>query len=68
MPNLEAGDKENWRIWLNSLKLISKMQINHIVPGHGKVLYGAEIKSEIERITNILEQAIKNNKAPTKIN
>jgi len=65
IPNLEAGEKENWLIWIESLNKISNIKIDYIVPGHGFVLNGAAINNEIEKIKKIIEQAIIENKAPT---
>ena len=65
LPNLEAGNKDDWGIWLNSLELISSLDLDFVVPGHGNVIEGSEIKSEIQRIREVLETAIKENKPPT---
>ena len=65
IPNLESGNKKDWETWLQSLELIKELDLNYIVPGHGNVLIGMEIRYEIEKIQGILEAAIKNNKAPT---
>jgi len=65
LPNLEAGNKNDWGKWLNSLELISSLDLNFVVPGHGNVLEGPEIRNEINRIKKILEIAIKENKPPT---
>lgn len=65
LPNLEAGNKNDWSIWLNSLDLISSFDLNFIVPGHGNVIESSEIKSEIQRIREVLKNAIKENKPPT---
>jgi hypothetical protein len=32
MPNLEAGTKEDWRIWIDSLEKISQMKLILLFP------------------------------------
>ncbi len=65
IPNLEAGTKNDWQIWIDSLDKISELKIDYVVPGHGDVIKRFEIKKEIERISTILCSAISENKAPT---
>jgi glyoxylase-like metal-dependent hydrolase (beta-lactamase superfamily II) len=67
MPNLEAGTKDDWKIWIDSLQKISKLEIDFIVPGHGNIIYENEIKNEIERINKIINSAIEEDKAPTAV-
>ena len=65
LPNLEAGTKDDWIIWLKSLERISSLDLEYIVPGHGQVINKAQINKEIDRILRVLDNAILNNKAPT---
>lgn len=65
IPNLEAGNKEDWETWLDSIQRISKLKLDFIIPGHGNVISGSQIAREITRASKIIETAIKNNKAPT---
>ncbi len=66
IPNLESGDRHDWKEWLNSLSLILSLNPQYIVPGHGRVLAGKEsIKSEVERIRKIIIEAIESGTAPT---
>jgi glyoxylase-like metal-dependent hydrolase (beta-lactamase superfamily II) len=65
ITNLEAGKKEDWNRWLESLNLICALDSQYIVPGHGNVLKGMEIKKEIDKTRTILENSIKEGKAPT---
>jgi len=65
IPNLESSNVDGWRQWLESLTLISSLELNAIIPGHGNVIFGEEIKWEINRINKILNEAIKTGKAPT---
>ena len=65
LPNLEGGSIEEWRTWLRSLARIEALHPQVLVPGHGRVLRGAEIALEIERVHAVLEQAIAVGVAPT---
>lgn len=65
LPNLEGGSAEDWNTWLTSLEMISNLNLEYIVPGHGSVISGNRIPIELSRIRTIIETAIKNNKAPT---
>jgi glyoxylase-like metal-dependent hydrolase (beta-lactamase superfamily II) len=65
IPNLEAGNKDDWKKWLESLTLVEELDLQFIVPGHGNVLTGTEIAQEIEKIRTILENSINEGSAPT---
>jgi glyoxylase-like metal-dependent hydrolase (beta-lactamase superfamily II) len=65
MPNLEAGTKEDWKLWIDSLQKISELEIDFIIPGHGNIISGGEVEKEIESIKKIVLSAIEENKAPT---
>ena len=66
MPNLEAGNISCWDKWLMSLDLISDLNPEVIVTGHGYHITGPEnIENEIDKIRRILESAIKDKVAPT---
>jgi glyoxylase-like metal-dependent hydrolase (beta-lactamase superfamily II) len=65
IPNLESSNIEDWIKWQKSLDMISKLNIDYVVPGHGKVLSGMEIIKELKKIQSILEDAVKNGQAPT---
>jgi glyoxylase-like metal-dependent hydrolase (beta-lactamase superfamily II) len=65
LPNLEAGTKEDWTIWLKSLIVISSMDIDYIVPGHGNVIIRSDINRKISVIRKTIEEAILKGKSPT---
>lgn len=65
LPNLEEGSPEAWRTWIESLDRITALDPAVVVPGHGQVLRGPEIRREIQRIRDILEEAISLGKVPT---
>lgn len=65
LPNLEAGTKDDWNVWLKSLELISSLSIEYIVPGHGNVIVGSDVNKKITVIRKIIEEAILKDKAPT---
>lgn len=60
MPNLDEGDKNNWREWLLSLEKIKSITPGIIVPGHGEIITDNKIETEINRIRSILKSAIDN--------
>lgn len=57
-PNLEDGDVNDWKTWLDTLTKIEKINPRNIVSGHGEVMQGDQIFNEIDRIKNILIKAI----------
>ena len=58
LPNILNSDLDGWKQWLNSLDIISSLDIYWLVPGHGNALSGNGIRVEIERIRKILNRAI----------
>jgi glyoxylase-like metal-dependent hydrolase (beta-lactamase superfamily II) len=58
LPNLDDGIVEDWNEWIKSLEIISNLDLEYVIPGHGKVLIGTDIQKEIFRIRKILEEAI----------
>jgi len=65
IPNLEDGNKSEWKTWLESLEKIKSLDIEILVPGHGNVIIGKkEIYKEIGRIKDIICNAIKNDMTP----
>ena len=65
IPNLEAGVKEDWDKWITSLALISELDLDFVVPGHGNIIAGKDIPKAIKRMKTVLEEAIYCDKAPT---
>lgn len=66
IPNLEAGDRNDWLTWITSLERIKALDFSAIVPGHGDILIGrGSVDKELNTIKQILEQAVMASKAPT---
>jgi glyoxylase-like metal-dependent hydrolase (beta-lactamase superfamily II) len=65
VPNLDAGSKEDWLIWLNSLDRIAELDPRVIVPGHGPIAKGSEVPRLIASVREVLEQAIDRGHSPT---
>ena len=65
LPNLEASGSDEWRLWLDSLTRIEELEPRIVVPTHGPVLRGCEVKSEIGRIRAVLETALRLGYPPT---
>jgi glyoxylase-like metal-dependent hydrolase (beta-lactamase superfamily II) len=54
MPNIEENGIEMMNSWMKSLEKIAGLELDILVPGHGDILYGKNIRKEIERIRKIL--------------
>lgn len=67
IPNLDAGTKNDWQTWIKSLEIISSLDISYIIPGHGNVISGENVKKEISRMQRIIEEAIQSGKSPTSL-
>lgn len=65
LPNLAGEGVDEWKKWLQSLDKIEQLAPDIIVPGHGEVIRGLDIKSEIDRTRAILAEAIRRGVAPT---
>ena len=65
LPNLETGIVNDWRSWLESLDVIEALAPKIISPGHGNIIRGSEVQTEISRMRGIIREAIAQNKAPT---
>ncbi|MGB1252238.1 MAG: MBL fold metallo-hydrolase [Candidatus Promineifilaceae bacterium] len=65
IPNLEAGDREDWHEWLASLAMIKALAPKVVMPGHGNVMRGEAVFVEIERMRRVVQQAIEMGGAPT---
>ena len=58
LPNLEEGKIDDWNRWLISLDLVLSLKPEYLVPGHGKVLSGENVKKEADRIKLTIKRAI----------
>lgn len=66
IPNLEAGDQQDWINWLQAIDTIESLAPAAIIPGHGDIIAGTNcINVELGRMRSILHTAIKDAKAPT---
>lgn len=65
IPNLEAGTLDDWLSWEQSLDKLEKLGPVTIVPGHGEVLQGPRIFSEIARLREVLKLAGETGCPPT---
>jgi glyoxylase-like metal-dependent hydrolase (beta-lactamase superfamily II) len=66
LPNLDAGSKDDWLIWLNSLERVAELAPGSVVPGHGPVARGEEVPRLIQSVREILEQSIGKGRSPTR--
>ena len=58
MPNLACGAAPEWRQWLNSLARIERLAPVTVVPGHGPVASGAEVRELSEHVRAVLNDAL----------
>jgi glyoxylase-like metal-dependent hydrolase (beta-lactamase superfamily II) len=58
-PTTRFGGTEDWRKWIFHLNRIKKLDIQNIVPGHGRICS----KSEIDRNINFLQEKLKQKKS-----
>jgi len=64
LPGLNGGPGD-WREWLASLDRIAALGAEVAVPGHGRVLTGADaIREEVARVREVLEQALRTGEPP----
>lgn len=52
------GDVPLWQSWLRTLDRIEALQPSVLVPGHGMVLRGGEIQTELDRHRELLRRRI----------
>lgn len=65
LPNLDAGTPEEWQMWLGSLERVERFRPSVIVPGHGPVARGDEVRAAIETVRGVLREAIARGCSPT---
>lgn len=53
-PHTAFGGPEEWRVWVSQLERLKKLEINAVVPGHGKLCD----KKEIDRNIAYLQQQL----------
>jgi glyoxylase-like metal-dependent hydrolase (beta-lactamase superfamily II) len=58
-PNLQAGNVEDWRIWLRSLARIETLHPEVVVAGHGPIVRGvSSVEQMIQNVRETLNAAI----------
>ncbi len=65
LPNLDAGSKDDWSIWLNSLDRIADLAPKTIVCGHGPVAKDEQVETLLTSVRKVLERAIAEGRSPT---
>lgn len=60
-PTTKFGNIELWKKWIKSLEKIEKLDIDVLIPGHGRILKGRQIKKEIKRHKKYLLDKIQEN-------
>jgi glyoxylase-like metal-dependent hydrolase (beta-lactamase superfamily II) len=65
VPNLDAGSKDDWLVWLNSLDRIADLDPHVVVPGHGPIAKGSQVGDLIVSVREVLTRAIEKGRSPT---
>jgi len=58
LPNLACGAAPEWGQWLDSIGRIERLAPEAIVPGHGPLARGAEVREVIEHVRSVLREAL----------
>jgi len=53
-PTTRFGDKNLWQQWINSLDKLSRLDINCIIPGHGRLCDAKEIPRHIAYLKELI--------------
>ena len=65
LPNLDAGTREDWLVWLNSLDRIADLDPRVVVPGHGPIARADEVPRLISSVRQVLVRAVQEGQSPT---
>lgn len=55
-PDTRFGDVEMWRAWLKSLETLEELEIERIVPGHGRLCTKAEIRRNMGCLSKMIAE------------
>jgi glyoxylase-like metal-dependent hydrolase (beta-lactamase superfamily II) len=55
-PNTKFGDKGLWQEWICSLQRLERLEIEKIVPGHGRICDKSEIRRNMRYLEELLER------------
>jgi glyoxylase-like metal-dependent hydrolase (beta-lactamase superfamily II) len=65
LPNLDAGTRADWEVWMKSLDRIAALRPRAVIAGHGPVAQGDEVRRILDTVREILEQSIARGYSPT---
>lgn len=65
LPNLDAGTRADWQVWLESLDRIEQLKPEVVVGGHGPVSRGGEIVTALDSMRKVLRESITRGFSPT---
>ncbi len=65
LPNLDAGNPGDWQLWLESIARIESLNPAIVVPGHGPVARGDEVRAIMETVRRVLRDSIARGYSPT---
>ena len=58
LPNLDAGTRTDWQVWLESLKRLEALKPAIVVAGHGPVVQGDEVPMMVDSVRRVLMESI----------
>lgn len=65
LPNLDAGTPADWQLWLASLHRLEELRPGTVVPGHGPIARGDEIRMTVDSVRRVLRNSIARGSSPT---
>jgi glyoxylase-like metal-dependent hydrolase (beta-lactamase superfamily II) len=54
--NTKFGGQKEWRMWIKSLEKLDELDIEAIVPGHGRICGRDEIQRNIAYLEDLLNK------------
>jgi glyoxylase-like metal-dependent hydrolase (beta-lactamase superfamily II) len=65
LPNLDAGSRPDWEIWLQSLDRLENLRPQAVLAGHGPVVTGNDVPRMFATVRAVLRQSIAGGQSPT---
>jgi len=59
-PTTKFGNPLLWKKWVKAINSISHLNIKYLIPGHGPILIGSQIKKELKRNKKFILDALNN--------
>jgi len=65
LPNLDAGTKTEWELWIESIDRLEELKPKFVVTGHGPISRGVEIQRVMNSVRSVLRESIARGSSPT---